>query len=104
MTGMMTERKSERERGSGSVGGGRTDGCARGCLHVYVSSQPKPQPVCTDRVQAECLRQSFTQPPMGTDAASAETLHCQELGATKGAGREPFPQLADPPPPGSDLN
>lgn len=99
MTGMMTEGGRGRVRGRRGMrvlGGGRSDGPqqeARGCLYVYVTSQPKPQPVCIDRVQTECLYQSFMRPPLGTHCLPAhrDSPLSGPLSSTKGAGREQFP-------------
>lgn len=80
MTGMMTEGGRGRVRGRDS-GEGVTrvlgEGAlmdpnrrAWGCLYVYVTSQP--QPVCIDRVQTECLYQSFMRQPLGTRCLPAQ--------------------------------
>ena len=45
---------------------------AWGCLYVYVTSQPQQQPVCIDRVQTECLYQSFMRQPLGTRCLPAQ--------------------------------
>ena len=70
----MTEGGRGRVRGRDVGEGALMDPNRRawGCLYVYVTSQPQQQPVCIDRVQTECLYQSFMRQPLGTRCLPAQ--------------------------------